>query len=86
MELESLAAEPVLSVALDPPVRIALETRNIKRFAITRIGLPLDRPGKSIALKIDGQVFEWQGKHITVVFEHSPNGGWQVIDRVAIEP
>lgn len=86
LEVESLAAEPALSVSLDPPMRVALQTRDIKRLAITRIGLPLDRRGKSIALKIDGQIFEWQGRHITVVFEHSPNGGWQVVDRVAIEP
>lgn len=86
LELEKRGAKPTLLTTVDPPQRVSVETGNVKRFAITRVGLPLERRNRSIALKIDGQMFEWQGNHITVVFEHSPNGGWQVVERVAVEP
>jgi hypothetical protein len=74
-----------IDVQLDPPRTIRLETYNVTRFLITRRELPL-RSGQSLALRIDGQVFEWTPRSHTLVFEHSPSSGWTVFRRMPDEP
>ena len=62
-------------VRLEPPAKLEIQTDNVKRLRITRIGLPLMR-GRSTVLRIDEQVFEWTRRSDVVELERSPNGVW----------
>jgi hypothetical protein len=65
-------------VRLEPPVKLEIQTDNVKRLRITRVGLPLVR-GRSTVLRIDEQVFEWPQRSEVVELERSPNGVWMSV-------
>lgn len=65
-------------VRLEPPAKLEIQTDNVKRLRITRIGLPLMR-GRSTVLRIDEQVFEWPQSSEVVELERSPNGVWMSV-------
>ncbi len=65
-------------VRLEPPAKLEIQTDNVKRLRITRIGLPLMR-GRSTVLRIDEQVFEWTRRSDVVELERSPNGVWMSV-------
>jgi hypothetical protein len=63
---------------LEPPTKLEIQTDNVKRLRLTRIGLPLMR-GRSTVLRIDEQVFEWPQRSDVVELERSPNGVWMSV-------
>jgi len=58
--------------------RLTLDTRNVRRVRIDREDVPLTGKG-SIALTLDGQVFEWMANSQVAVFERSDNGIWRPV-------
>lgn len=67
---------------LQAPRALVLDTTNVRRFRITRRNLPI-APGGSIALRVDGQVFEWTTRRAVLELAYTPSGGWRVVDRSA---
>lgn len=61
----------------DPPARIVVETQNVQRLRMRRERLSLARD-RSVALKLDGQTFEWTRATPIVEFARSANGTWAV--------
>ena len=55
--------------------RLVIDTRNVKRIRITRSKLSFAH-GRSIPLRIDGQVFEMKASSDVVELERSRNGEW----------
>jgi len=68
-------ARSKVRVRLEPPAKLEIQTDNVKRLRITRVGLPLMQ-GRSTVLRIDEQVFEWPRRSDVVELERSPNGVW----------
>ena len=58
--------------------RLVIETRNVKRLRISRDRLAFS-PGRSIAMRLDGQVFELRARSDQVVMERSRNGEWSPV-------
>ena len=71
-------AQSKVRVRLEPPAKLEIQTDNVKRLRITRVGLPLMR-GRSTVLRIDEQVFEWPQRSEVVELERSPNGVWMSV-------
>ncbi|MBU0638766.1 MAG: hypothetical protein KKB50_07875 [Planctomycetes bacterium] len=63
------------------PVRLVIETENVRRLRIDRRLLKLDRNG-SIVLRLDGQGIEWTPRWQTVEFERSPSGAWTPVKKI----
>jgi hypothetical protein len=61
----------------DPPARLVVETENVQRLRLRRARLSLARD-RSVALKLDGQMFEWTRATPIVEFARSANGTWAV--------
>lgn len=66
-------------VSVSPPARLEIETENVRRLRIDRHKLPFP-PGRSIALRLDGQAFELTSRTGSVDFERSPTGEWKAIE------
>lgn len=58
--------------------RLTLDTRNVRRIRIDRDDVPMAGKG-SVALALDGQVFEWVANSQVAVFERSENGVWRPV-------
>lgn len=61
------------------PATLDIRTQNVGRMLVTRRELPVGR-NRSIALRVDGFVFEWSASHTTLILEFSPSGGWRIAE------
>jgi hypothetical protein len=64
-----------VSVQLDSPRRLIIDTQNVRRLRIDRNKLPLSKRGH-IILRLDEQGIEWRAGSSTDEFERSVNGDW----------
>lgn len=62
------------------PSTLRLETNNLRRVRISRIGLPLAR-NRSVAIVIDNQGIEWTTRSDVIELERSAAGVWSVWKR-----
>lgn len=60
--------------------RLVIETRNVRRLRINRGKLTFSA-GRSIAMRLDGQVFELRARTDWVEMERSRNGEWSPVKK-----
>lgn len=84
------AADPLRKSACDvlcEPAerRLIVDTANIARLEFSRQELPLPRE-RSVALRVDGRVFEWTPAFDSIVIERRSNGDWVIVERQPRRP
>lgn len=77
LELMDPAGATRVRAQAEPPARVVVETENVRRLRLRRERLSLARD-RSVALKLDGQTFEWTRATPIVEFARSANGSWMV--------